>query len=223
MKRIPEPDDLMDDAAQARAYADADFSEPRLLFQEQFSAQHPNGFAGRMLDLGCGPADIPIALAQQFPDLLIDAVDGAGSMLAHARSAIARHPDLPGRIRLICDYLPSAKIGTGVYDAVVSNSLLHHLKDPAVLWQTAQACGRPGAALCVMDLQRPADEATLEALVDQYAADAPDVLRRDFRNSLFAAYRVDEVRAQLESVGLCGIQVKTISDRHLLATGFLQA
>lgn len=222
MKRIPEPDDLMDNVTQARAYAETDFSEPRLLFQEHFSALSPGGFAGRMLDLGCGPADIPIALAQQFPDLHIDAVDGAESMLAHARSAIKRDPDLAKRIRLIRDYLPSENIDTGVYDVVVSNSLLHHLKDPAVLWQTAIACGRPGAALCVMDLQRPEDEETLGDLVHQHAADAPDVLRRDFRNSLFAAYRVDEVRSQLASAGLHKVEVKTISDRHLLATGFLQ-
>ena len=39
MERIPEPE-LMDDEAQARAYAEEDFSEANTLFMEQFDALH---------------------------------------------------------------------------------------------------------------------------------------------------------------------------------------
>lgn len=40
MQRIPEPD-LMDDDAQARAYAEADFSEPHENFIALFKQQWP--------------------------------------------------------------------------------------------------------------------------------------------------------------------------------------
>jgi hypothetical protein len=70
-----------------------------------------------------------------------------------------------------------------------------------------------------MDLLRPTDIATVEALVQRYAGDAPAVLRADFRNSLRAAYRPDEVRAQLHAIGLDDLDVEQVSDRHLLVSG----
>ena len=39
MRRIPEPE-LMDDAEQAKAYAEADFSEPNQRFLELFRLEH---------------------------------------------------------------------------------------------------------------------------------------------------------------------------------------
>ena len=223
MKRIPEPDDLMDDADQALAYAQEDFAEARELFLAHFAGLHDDRPKGHILDIGCGPADIPLALAARYPDLRIDAVDGAEAMLAHAREALRNQPALAGRMQLIRDYLPSTKLPHRHYDAVVSNSLLHHLHDPADVWNTVQQCARPGAAVCVMDLLRPEDETTLEALVAEHASTAPDVLRRDFRNSLYAAYTIDEVRTQLATAGLAGLAVQQVSDRHLLVAGTLSA
>jgi hypothetical protein len=88
-----------------------------------------------------------------------------------------------------------------------------------ILWQTVAACARPGAAVAVMDLMRPVDEASAETMVARYASDAPAVLRADFHNSLLAAYRIDEVEAQLNGQGLGHMNVEPISDRHLLVTG----
>jgi hypothetical protein len=47
----------------------------------------------------------------------------------------------------------------------------------------------------------------------------PRVLQADFRNSLLAAYRVDEVEQQLACAGLGRLDVATISDRHLFVAG----
>jgi len=223
MKRIPEPDDLMDDVDQALAYAQEDFAEARELFLAHFADMHDHRPKGHVLDLGCGPADIPLALASEYPDLHIDAVDGAEAMLAHAREALRNQPGLARRMQLICDYLPSGKLPRRRYDAVISNSLLHHLRDPRDLWNTVQQCARPGAAVCVMDLLRPTDTTTVETLVAEHASTAPDVLRRDFRNSLYAAYTLDEVRTQLATAGLAGLAVQQVSDRHLLVAGTLSA
>ena len=49
----------------------------------------------------------------------------------------------------------------------------------------------------------------------------PEVLRRDFRNSLFAAYTVAEVQSQVEAAGLGGLHVAAVSDRHLAVRGQL--
>ena len=45
------------------------------------------------------------------------------------------------------------------------------------------------------------------------------MLRRDFRNSLFAAYTVDEVEEQLQAAGLDNLAVQMVSDRHLAVFG----
>lgn len=221
MKRIPEPEELMDDADQARAYAEEDFAEARELFLDRFTRLLPGHFAGHVLDLGCGPADIPIALAERHPLVRIDALDAADAMLAHAREALANRPQIASRMRLLRDYLPSSQLPEQTYDAVVSNSLLHHLNDPGVLWKTLARCGKPGAAICVMDLLRPAHPAAVDELVAMHAVAAPEVLRRDFRNSLFAAYEIDEVKDQLLAAGLGCLEVSQISDRHLAVTGHL--
>jgi hypothetical protein len=69
---------------------------------------------------------------------------------------------------------------------------------------------------------RPPSVVWAESLVAVYAADAPEVLRKDFRNSLFAAFEPQEVVAQLEEAGLSGLEVGLVSDRHLAVMGRLQ-
>ena len=76
MQRTPEPE-LMDDEAQALAYAQGDFEEPHsrvvALLRERL-ADLPAG--GAALDLGCGPADISLRFARAFPGWTVDGVDG---------------------------------------------------------------------------------------------------------------------------------------------------
>lgn len=217
MKRVPEPE-LMDEAEQARAYAEADFSEPNQLFVETFRRQFPRFDGQSILDLGCGPADICLRLAREFPRSRVVGVDGAPAMLRLARAAV-EGAGLAGRIELVQARLGAAQGPSGRYDAVVSNSLLHHLAEPGVLWEAVWAHGAPGAAILVMDLIRPDSPAAARGLVETYSADEPDVLRRDFYNSLLAAYRLEEVRAQLERAGLDGLVCEGASDRHLLVRG----
>lgn len=222
MKRIPEPE-LMEGRAQAQAYAEADFSEPNELFIRCFRELQP-AFSGpaRVLDLGCGPADIVLRFARAYPQAECHALDGSAAMLELARQALAMQPELLARISLRQAILPSASLANAGYDVILSNSLLHHLGDPGVLWHTLRQAGRPGTAVLVMDLRRPASAAQVEKLVAAHAADAPQVLRRDFRNSLNAAFTPQEVEAQLAECGLEQLRVERVSDRHLTVRGFLR-
>jgi hypothetical protein len=70
-----------------------------------------------------------------------------------------------------------------------------------------------------MDLLRPGDVEQVKQLVARYASDAPEQLRRDFHNSLLAAYRVTEIEVQLQEAGLGHFRVSVASDRHLIVTG----
>ncbi len=219
MKRRPEPE-LMEGTDQALAYAQADFSEANSLFLELLGRLEPGPLHGaRALDLGCGPADIVIRFLRAYPHAHCDALDGSEAMLAHARATLGLRPGLAARCALIHDRLPSPRLPAAHYDLILSNSLLHHLHEPQVLWRTVRETARPGGLVLVMDLMRPASAAWAEALVATYAEDAPAVLRNDFRNSLFAAFEPDEVAAQLTEAGLSQLEVSVVSDRHLAVSG----
>jgi trans-aconitate methyltransferase len=212
MRRIPEPE-LMLDEEQVRAYADADFEAPHShfieLLGERFDRLPQQGLA---LDLGCGAGDISRRYAAMFPGWCIDGVDGSATMLAAARE---RTPET-APIRYTEVRLPAAP--TGRYDMIFSNSLLHHLADPAVLWSTIYDWANSGCRVCVMDLLRPESRAAAERLVDEYAGDEPTVLQNDFLHSLLAAYEEAEIVEQLQSAGL-PLSVEVISDRHVIVWG----
>ncbi len=221
MKRRPEPE-LMDGAEQALAYAEADFSESNSLFIDLLGRLKPDPLSSaRALDLGCGPGDIVIRFLRAYPQATCDALDGSQAMLDHARAALDKLLGVAPRCRLICDRLPSPDLPGAYYELVLSNSLLHHLHDPQALWRTVRETAKPGAIVLVMDLMRPPSAAWAEALVATYAADAPEVLRNDFRNSLFAAFEPQEVVEQIQEAGLAGLEVGVVSDRHLAVSGRL--
>jgi SAM-dependent methyltransferase len=219
MQRVPEPE-LMLDAAQTRAYAEADFDAPHSLCIEQLQRRCPLPERGRALDLGCGPGDISLRLARALPGWSVDALDGSPAMLDLAAAAATR-AGLQTRVRFYRAILPHDPPPADAYDLIVSNSLLHHLADPAVLWSSVLRCGRAGTCVFVMDLLRPASDAEARALVARYASSEPDVLQRDFYNSLRAAYRPDEVREQVVAAGLAQFAIDVISDRHLIVCGRL--
>ncbi len=222
MNRIPEPE-LMLEQEQARAYSEADFEEPHGRFMGLFARNFPGkAVAGDVLDLGCGPADISLRFARAYPQARIDGVDGSQAMLGFGKEAVCRE-ELEERVKLIHCTLPTSELPQKAYDGVISNSLLHHLQDPQVLWQTIKQCARPGAPIFVMDLMRPENEAQAQEWVTTYTANEAEVLKRDFYHSLRAAYRIDEIQPQLQEAGLKHLSVEVVSDRHMIVWGRLRA
>jgi trans-aconitate methyltransferase len=220
MKRIPEPE-LMDSEEQTLAYAEADFEESNSLFTLEFLDRF-TGLAdsGNMADLGCGPGDIAIRLANALPGWRVTGIDAGENMLRRARE----HPGYPAvadRVSFHLAYLPDPTLPTGDWNALVSNSLLHHLPDPQVLWNSIRQLAAGNAAVQVMDLARPDSKSAALGLVDRYAEGAPEILREDFYNSLLAAYTVEEIEQQLAQARLDSLRVATVSDRHWLVSGTL--
>lgn len=219
MQRIPEKE-LMDGEDQARAYAEADFDVPHDYFISLFQEAFP-GFAlsGAVADLGCGPGDISMRFARRYPDCTVHGVDGSQTMLSLGAGLVESAPELEGRVRLVHGYLPGLEMPLGMYGAVISNSLLHHLNDPLTLWRAITDLAQEGAPVFVMDLMRPGGRDEAARLVDLYMYDEPRILKEDFFNSLLAAYEPCEVRRQLESAGLGDFTLREVSDRHLAVWG----
>ena len=224
MQRIPEPE-LMDEAGQVLAYAQADFAASDAAMVERLAQLCDEDPGTALVDLGCGPGNISLLLAARWPAAKVLGLDGAPRMLAVARERLAGAPlELANRLRFEQTLLPLAAAGKleAHFSAVVCNSLLHHLHDPAVLWQTVTQLGAPGAFVYVQDLRRPASPEAVEALVAAEMASAPEVLRCDYRASLHAAFTVVEVEQQLEQAGLTAqLQVAPRQERYLEVWGRL--
>ena len=209
------------DEAQAEAYANADFSEPHQRYIEKCQGRLRNDLRGWVLDLGCGPGDITFRFARAFPRTSVIGVDASPAMLRWALKALEREPALASRIQFVEGYLPQASIPRHDYAAIISNSLLHHLPEPMALWETLRRHGRPATQVFIMDLRRPTTEADAQQLKHTYAAGEPEVLQRDFYNSLLAAFTLGEVREQLAHADLKGLTVEEVGDRHLMISGKL--
>ncbi len=220
LPRTVEPE-LMNDDDQAAAYANADFAAPHEAFVDRFVARFGD-VAGIALDLGCGPADVVLRLARRCRHLVIDGVDGADAMLAIGRERVASE-GVHNRVRLYHAFLPDDPLPRTGVDVITSNSILHHLHRPEVLWQAVRRAARPGTKVFVMDLMRPASAALVDEYVTLYARGEPQVLQHDFAASLHAAFTVDEVRAQLDAAGLHELVVEATSNRHLLVSGVLSS
>jgi ubiquinone/menaquinone biosynthesis C-methylase UbiE len=217
MDRILEPE-IMDGEAEAAAYARADFSDSNQAYVADVVASFPDRL-GQVVDLGCGPGDIALRLSRAVVTARITGVDGSPAMLALARAAL-RSAGLESRVSFLEGRIPGVALGAGGFDLVLCKDMLHHLPDPQVLWSEVRRLGRPGAAVCVMDLCRPATPAAAHAIVERVSRDEHPLLKTDFYNSLCAAFTAEEVRAQLAAAGL-SLAVSQLTERHLCVKGRL--
>ena len=218
MRRIPEPE-LMLDEEQARAYAAADFECAHSLYPKLFDKLFPNRPRRTLvLDIGCGPCDVTMRFAQANPGYRFHAVDGSAAMLNEARKALRCRKLVP-RVKLIEGRVPDVMFPAATYDVILSSSLLHHFPEPQALWQTIQRYSRTGTLVFVVDLRRPTTRAAAARIAKKYSVGEPRVLKRDFFNSLLAAFTPAEVRQQLRAAGLAWLRVTTLTDRHLMVSG----
>jgi trans-aconitate methyltransferase len=231
MERICEPE-LMEDVAQAQAYGAADFSaSDQALVERLAQLLGPAGLEQTqgIIDLGCGPGNISFRLVERFPQAQVVGLDGAAAMLDLAEQTLRRQPQwrrrlafrpalLPLTPALAKDLVAAAGAEFGV---VVSNSLLHHLHEPQVLWRTVRQLASPGALVLIRDLRRPASPEALRQLVQRHASSAPELLQRDYGHSLAAAFTLAEVQAQLRQAALPQLEVRELGDRYLEVAGRL--
>jgi len=236
LPRVLEPE-VMDTPEEAHDYDAMDHSVVNRVFVDDFLAEMQA--AGRLqmaetgkpltiLDAGTGTAQIPIELLSRFAarspafqesrtsrtsQVHITATDIAEEMLKVARRNV-NAAELADSIHLRhvdCKSLPYAD---ATFDAVISNSIVHHIPEPMAVLSEMWRVLKPGGALFVRDLLRPPDGKTLDHLVQSYAGDENDHSQQMFRDSLHAALTVDEMRRLLQQLGIPAENVHQTTDRH---------
>jgi ubiquinone/menaquinone biosynthesis C-methylase UbiE len=212
LPRILEPE-AMDTPEEARDYDAMDHATVNARFVADFVAAHGGCRGGLILDVGTGPARIAIALCQADPSARVLATDLAGTMLELARRNVAGS-GLEARIQCVRGSARALPCPSGRFEAVISNSLVHHIPDPVPALAEMARLVAPGGTLFVRDLVRPGTRQEVDALVSAYAGDEPLAAQGLFRASLHAALTVTEVKDIARALGLPPEDVAMTSDRH---------
>ena len=209
MKRTLEPE-VMDTVEEAAEYAAMDHTEANNAFVDRLVEL---GAHGQMLDIGTGPGDIPLLVCDRIDDAHVVAIDLAETMLEHAQRKLADSPH-GERIRFQLADAKGLRFEEGSFDTVFSNTILHHIPEPADLLREAHRVLKPGGVLLIRDLMRPETAERADELVDQHAAGASPNQRELFRASLHASLTRDELRAVATECGFGDAEVVVDSDRH---------
>jgi ubiquinone/menaquinone biosynthesis C-methylase UbiE len=224
LDRVLEPE-VMDSPDDAADYDSMDHGDVNRRFVDDFLAaweqasrpdagrQPHDPHAGEILDVGTGTAQIPIVLCGRRPRLRLVAIDLASSMLELARRNVAR-AGLADCVRLERVDAKRMAYASGRFAAVISNSIVHHIPEPAPVLSEMARVTAPGGLLFVRDLARPADAGLLERQVEAYAGRATAHQRKLFADSLRAALTLQEVRDLVERLGFDPLGVTLSSDRH---------
>lgn len=214
MTRILEPE-VMDDPGEAACYADAAAQEHLDRLDSSFvdHALSLGATAGLALDVGTGPAQIPAKMLERAPGLRLVAVDRARAMLSGAATTRCQRA-LEHRLKLVEADGRRLPFPDGAFDLVVSNSLLHHLADPAPVLSEMRRVLKPGGALLASDLRRPL-RLLFAPHVLWHGRNYRGLMFRLFRDSVKAAFTVAELEAIVAGLGWTGARVAARGSCHL--------
>lgn len=205
--------EVMDTLDEAVFYDAMDHREVNTRFVDDFLAAHGPCRGGPILDLGTGTARIPIELCQRDPNARVLACDLSRWMLRLAQLRV-EDAGLDQRIQLVLGDAKSDLLHDEPIEAVLSNSIVHHIPEPSTVLGSIARTVAPGGTVFVRDLARPGTQAELQKLVARYAGSEPPRSRELFEASLHAALTVDEVRDMLAALGIDDPDVQMTSDRH---------
>lgn len=210
MQRILEPE-VMDTLQEAIEYDAMNFTEVNTAFAQRAIQLGPQ--SGFVLDAGTGTARIPILICQQCPQWQISGIDLAQNMLLIGSKNVEQ-AGLQTQIALEAVDSKQLPYHNGQFEMVISNSLVHHLPEPLPFLLEIKRVLKPNGAILLRDLIRPADEGIVKAMVDSIGTEYSEHQKMLFRDSLNAAFTLDEVNELVHQAGMKGVQVYQSSERH---------
>lgn len=210
MNRILETE-VMDTQEAAEAYDAMEHGEVDNAFVERVIALGAS--TGHFLDVGTGPAQIPILLAQRCPNIRITALDLSEQMLKIAERHVVE-ARLTNRIKLELVDAKNLPYRNNSFDGLISNSIIHHIHDTMEAFREMSRVVAQGGLVLIRDLTRPETLEAAQAFVDRYAADDTPCQRKLYYDSFLASFTIPEVQHMLDQVDLPGATVVQSTDRH---------
>ncbi len=210
MERVLERE-YMDTEEESYDYDSMDHAEVNAAFVERLNEL---GGHGRVIDLGTGPGQIAIAIAESSDNYRVVGVDAAATMLAIAekRRSASTAAD---RIEFHQGNATSLDFTDASFDTVVSNTVLHHIPHPVELLAEARRLLKPGGVLLIRDLFRPESPESVSELVKAHGDEQSKLSLELFRASLHASLTQKELRAAALEAGFEAFEITQDTDRHM--------
>jgi ubiquinone/menaquinone biosynthesis C-methylase UbiE len=206
LPRVPEPEE-MDSADEVESYSSAAAARHLDAIDNTF-VQHllwllPSSTSNRNLgcglDIGAGPAEIPIKLLKRLPSLRMVCADLSPNMLARARQNAIK-AGVSDRLMLIRADGHALPFRDAYFSVATCNSVLHHARDPVALIMEMARVSTANAAILLRDLRRP-NRLLLGWHLWRHGHYYDGTMRTLFDASVQAAYTVEELQEMVQSAG----------------------
>jgi ubiquinone/menaquinone biosynthesis C-methylase UbiE len=113
-----------------------------------------NGFTGgRILDVGCGFAAVPIELARAFQDVEITGIDLGEPLLEIGMELIQKH-GFTEKIKLQAGDAENLEFDDDSFDLVTNTFMLHVVEDPVKMLNETERVTKPDGQIMITDLNR---------------------------------------------------------------------
>ena len=145
------------------------------------------GHRPEIVDLGCGPGDLVVAISHRLRDARIVGIDVSPSMLQWA----SRHATTDGRLRFMVADAADLPFDDASVDLVVSTLSLHHWAEPSDAFAEIARVLRPGGVALIYDLGLvAATPSEMAAIADGAGLQASDIVRERARGPLLSMFFV---------------------------------
>lgn len=221
LARKPEPEE-MDQADQVESYSSAAAARHLDAIDNTFvdhllrlvsRAPSASGGLGWGLDVGTGPAEIPIKALRRLPSLRMIAMDRSRNMLARARRN-AVTAGVSDRLALVSADGHALPFRDGVFSMVLCNSVLHHARDPVALLREMARVARPDGLVLLRDLLRPSRLA-LPWHLWRHGRHYHGLMRKLFDDSVRAAYTLDELEEMVRRSNVSNLATFRFRGAHI--------
>lgn len=144
-----------------------------------------------VLDVGCGTGVLLAELAREIPGVRLAGIDLSNEMLEVARRRLGTDVELK---EASAEALP---FGDATFDAVVSTSVFHYIREPQRALQEMRRVLKPGGRLVIVDW-----------CDDYLTCRVCDAFLRIFDAGHFRTYRSDELRELLVDAEFSDVKVE---------------
>ena len=109
-----------------------------------------------ILDIGCGTATLSLMMETSFPEACVTGLDGDDKILSIAKNKITNSQS---KVRLIQAMSYNIPVSSGLFDAVSSSLMLHHLnaEDKAKTLKEVHRVLQPNGIIAIADWGQPSN------------------------------------------------------------------
>jgi ubiquinone/menaquinone biosynthesis C-methylase UbiE len=155
---------------------------------------------GTLLDAGCGPGQLALAIANKFRGVRVTGLDNNADMIAAALRNRSRSS--AGGVDFRLGDVHQIPFADGYFDFIVSTLSLHHWEDARRAFAEIFRVLKPGGRLLLMDLRRdsPGWWYYLLVLMQRFAVPAAIKRTNGAVGSFYASYTAAELGEMLGSI-----------------------